>query len=628
MRRAVWMGLLLVVALAGLGARLVELQLLRHEELATRARRNVEKVEVHQPLRGEIKDVRGNSLATTMEVKTIGADPSLMVIIKRDSTNYHHKAVAAALSRLMNLPEDELVAKFAPVFRANSEGKLEVGNKYVALKRKVSVQEWEALQTAIHSETFGFDASTLTNKTAKDTIKSLRDSVVANPDWKRVYPNGPLAAHVLGYVSLSQAEMPDGKVADITVGASGIEREFDKALRGIAGWVETESSVGQRRLVRFEQQNVSPRDGHDVVLTLDAGVQYIVETALAEGWRKHTPISISATVVRPATGEILAMATLPNYDPNNLANTPQDWMRNRVITDRMEPGSTFKIVVVGAGLNEKMITLQNRYDCENGRYMFRGRPLTDHHGYGILSVEDIIAKSSNIGSAKIGIQLGEAKLYDYIKRFGFGPRTGITLPGEVVGDVPHPKKWDGLAISRIPMGHSMDCTSLQMVMAMSAVANGGRLMRPMIVSRLESDAGPVPFSPVEIGQAISPEAAAQLVTALKKVVTKDGTADGAALEHFTVAGKTGTAQKVVPGQGYVKGKFYSSFIGFFPADAPELCISVVLDDPKGTYYGGQTAAPIFRNIAERAASYLKLKPDRAPAEPPASAEKPLVANRR
>jgi cell division protein FtsI/penicillin-binding protein 2 len=317
-------------------------------------------------------------------------------------------------------------------------------------------------------------------------------------------------------------------------------------------------------------------------------------------------------MVRPRTGEILAMATLPNFDPNEPGHSPMDALRNRVISDTAEPGSTFKIVVVTAGLNENVVSLNNVFDCEEGHFSYAGRMLHDHEPFGLLTVERIITKSSNIGAAKIGIKLGDDKLYEYIQRFGFGARTGIPLPGEVAGTVHPLKNWSKVSIAQIPMGQGVTVTPLQMVMAMSALANHGVLMRPMLVDRLEDASGKVivKYKPQPVRQVAGPETIREMVTALKTVVTRDGTAVQGGLEHYTVAGKTGTAQKVEHGQ-YVQ-KFYSSFIGFFPADNPEICISVVMDEPRDSHYGGVVAAPVFHAIAERAANYLNLKPDIEP----------------
>jgi cell division protein FtsI/penicillin-binding protein 2 len=391
---------------------------------------------------------------------------------------------------------------------------------------------------------------------------------------------------------------------------------LDSKLSGVRGWRVTETDRRGREMVSRREQNVEPRSGLNVVLTIDSVIQHIVESALAQGMEKHTPISISAIVVRPRTGEILALATLPNFDPNNPGSATPDARRNRAITDIMEPGSTFKIVVVSAALNEQLIRLSDVFHCENGRFPYGGRVLHDHGSYGPLTVEQIITKSSNIGAAKIGIRLGENRLYDYMRQFGFASRTEITLQGEVSGIVHPVKNWSKVSIAQIPMGHGVAVTRLQMAMAMSAVANNGWLMRPMLVDRLEDREGNVVarYTPQRVRQVIRESAARDMVTALKTVVSPDGTAPQAILEHYTVAGKTGTAQKPGPG-GYMPGKHIASFIGFFPADNPELCISVVLDEPRQGYYGGQTAAPIFKQIAERTANYLSIRPDRGSDEP-------------
>jgi len=321
------------------------------------------------------------------------------------------------------------------------------------------------------------------------------------------------------------------------------------------------------------------------------------------------PKSITGIVMRPKTGEILAMVSLPNYDPNQPKTiTPE--ARNRVITDVVEPGSTFKIVVVSGALNNGVVRLNEPFDCEHGHFAFAGRVLHDHEAYGMLTTESIITKSSNIGAAKIGIRLGAQNLYDYAWDYGFGQRTGIPLPGEQRGFLYPVNKWSKVSIAQIPMGHGVAVTRLQMLYAMAAIANHGCLMRPMIVSRLQERDGSVVqrYAPERVRQVIGEKAYQDILAALKTVPTKDGTAPDAALKNYVVAGKAGTAQKAENG-AYVSGKYISSFIGFFPADDPELCISVVMDEPKEGYYGGKVCGPVFRDIAERCASYLNIPPD-------------------
>jgi cell division protein FtsI/penicillin-binding protein 2 len=410
---------------------------------------------------------------------------------------------------------------------------------------------------------------------------------------------------VLGFVGEEEL-MADGHDIFETSGRDGIESILNSELSGVSGWRVTQTDRQQRELVALRDQDVQPRDGLNAVLTIDSVIQHIVETALADALKKHTPLSISGIVVRPQTGEILAMASLPNFDPNN-PNTISPETRNRCITDVMEPGSTFKIVVVSGALNDHVVQLSDSFNCEEGHFYYAGHTLHDHEPFGILTTEGIITKSSNIGAAKIGIKLGDERLYDYARDFGFGERTGIPLPGEVNGLLYPVNQWSKVSIAQIPMGHGVAVTRLQMIMAMCAIANGGELMRPMLVNRLEDGAGNTvaQYSPQGIRQVMNSETAKLMVEALKTVPTAEGTAPGAAMKNYIVAGKTGTAQKAENG-AYAPGKYIASFIGFFPADDPQLCISVVMDEPKEGYYGGQVCGPVFREIAERCASYLSI----------------------
>jgi cell division protein FtsI/penicillin-binding protein 2 len=583
----------LALAFALVGYRLVDLQIFRHSDLSQLAQKNTRRLNIREPLRGQIRDSRGNPLAMSMPAKVICADPSLI--------GNRQPEIARVIAPLLQTNEMSVIERLLPKTR-EVNGKI-ITNQYVVLKRKVSLETWSKIQEAMTNLTFGVDEKLL-KPSERVFYRNLRNKAIfAEEDQLRVYPNHQLAAHVIGYVG-----------GDEQVGQNGIERALNSKLTGVRGWLRTETDGRRRELVMYRDQDVDPHNGMNVVLTIDSGLQDIVETELAEAMARHTPISISCVMMRPKTGEILAMATLPTYDPNSPGSSRPEALRNRVITDIAEPGSTFKIVVVSAALNEKRIKLSDVYDCEHGRFYFGGRVLHDHESYGPLTVEQIITKSSNIGSAKIAIQkLGEDTLYDYIKKFGFGTRTGIPLPGEVSGIVHPVDKWSKVSIAQIPMGHGIAVTPMQMVMAMSAIANKGMLMRPMLVSRLEDENGTTvaQFQPQPSRRVVSEEAAYEMTKALKTVPSKDGTAVEAHLENYTVAGKTGTAQKVENGT-YARGKYYSSFIGFFPADDPELCISVVMDEPKNGHYGGKTAAPVFKNIAERAARYLNLRPDIAP----------------
>lgn len=610
LRRLLVFAVLAVLAFAGLGARLYVVQVVRHDRYKDIVSDNTQRVFLKQPRRGDIVDADGRQLATSRPVKRVLADPSLI--------HPYQQQVARAIAPLLSVSEERLVASLR-LLRTNSAGVV-VTNKFVDLKCKVTNELWLQITQAMSQADFGVDEARL-SKSERAFFRNLRrKAIYAEDDFQRVYPSGRLASHLLGYVQETERFFTNNTArasTTETIGIYGIEHWLDGKLRGTPGWRITETDRRQREIVVFREQDVEPRPGQNAVLTIDLFIQGIVEEQLAEATRKYGTKSVCGIVARPRTGEILALASLPDFDPNAPGKSDDLARKNRVIADMHEPGSTFKIVVVSAALNEELVTPNDIFFCENGRWMFKGRPLHDHdHGYGNLTVEGIITKSSNIGSAKIAVyRLGEEKLYDYMTRFGFGQPTGITLDGEIRGWVKPPAKWDGLAVSRIPMGHAITATPLQMVMAMCAIANEGRLMRPMLIRGL-SDASNnlfVAYQPQFVRQVVSPRIARQMVTALKTVTGKDGTAPKAALDHYTVAGKTGTAQ--VPGgkAGYLPQKYVSSFIGFFPADDPEVCISVLLEEPdiKKGYYGGQTAAPFFKAIAEQLANYLKIKPDKA-----------------
>jgi cell division protein FtsI/penicillin-binding protein 2 len=599
-RRLMLLALLVVAAFAGLGYRLVDLQVLRHEDLAARAQANTQSELLIEPRRGDILDCKGNLLATSVPVKTVCVDPLLLCDRQVE--------VARAIAPVLSMNESEVLQRLTPRLRVNAKGET-VTNRYVVLKRKVALETWQKVQVAMTNLTFGLDESKLP-KPERNRYRDLRQKAIfVDPvdDQLRFYPNQSLAAHVLGFVGMDEAEV-NGRPILQTSGKAGIEQRFDGKLAGVRGWRLTETDHARRELVAAREQDVEPHDGLSVVLTIDSVIQHIVESALAEAKEKHSPISVSGIVVRPRTGEILAMATLPNYDPNNPNGASAD-ARNRIITDIVEPGSTFKIVVLSGALNDGTVKLSDMFDCEHGHFHFAGRILHDHEPYGMLSAEGIITHSSNIGAAKIGLKMGENRLYEYIHNFGFGVRTGLPLPGEVPGIVHPVKDWSKVSIAQIPMGQGIAVTRLQTIMAMCAIANKGVLMQPMLVDHLEDREHNVvaKYPPVKVKQVISEAAAKEMVTALKTVATPDGTAPKAAMEHYTVAGKTGTAQKVERGE-YVR-KYFTSFIGFFPADNPEVCISVTLDEPNNGYYGGKIAAPVFKQIADQVAMYLNIKPE-------------------
>jgi cell division protein FtsI/penicillin-binding protein 2 len=602
-KRLLWLVGGLCLAFTGLALRLAELQVLRHEELHALAEENtVRKIRI-QPRRGDILDARGNLLASSTMVKTIYANPTLL-------TN-RQAEVARAIAPILGMNEADLFRKLQPATYVNKKGQT-VPDTYVVLTNKVTLEAWAKVRETMANLKFaGVDEKSL-KQSEKSFYSALRKSAIGADvveDQVRKYHANDLAAHVLGFVGRNG----DTNSADFgqLIGVDGIERTFDDKLSGTQGWRVTELDRYKREIVSMRDQNVPARDGFNVVLTIDSVIQHELENALEQGMKEFAPINITGIVVRPGTGEILAMASLPDFNPNKVPRDPE-LRKNRLITDFYEPGSTFKIVPVAGALSDGKIKLSSVFNCENGLFRYAGVSLHDHHSYGPLTVEKIITFSSNIGAAKVGLELGENRLFEHISNFGFGMPTGIQLPSESPG-LSHPvKKWSKVTIAQIPMGHGIAVTRLQMAMAMAAIANDGWLMRPMLVSRLEDGAGNIiaQYQPQRVRRAVSESAAADMVKALKTVVSTGGTATKAGMTNYAVAGKTGTAQK--PGKGgYVDGKFISSFIGFFPADKPEICISIVLDEPsKNGHFGGVVAAPVFHEVATAVASYLHIVPDK------------------
>jgi cell division protein FtsI/penicillin-binding protein 2 len=397
-------------------------------------------------------------------------------------------------------------------------------------------------------------------------------------------------------------------------GIQGVEGSMDEQLRGEDGYRYIEHNRAGQEIVLYRGQERAPRNGHNVKLTVDLNLQNIVENEIDEAMRQYQPQKATIVLMRPQTGEVLAMANRPAFNINERNEAKPEQMKNRAIIDMMEPGSTFKIVSVAAALNEHKVNPDTEIFCENGLWNYGGTPLHDHKQFGDLSVQDILVKSCNIGAAKLAISVGDQKFYEYIRRFGFGERTGIELPGEISGLIRPPQSWSKISITRIPMGHEIGVTPLQMTTAMCAIANGGKLVAPRIVKSVTSADGLTisALKPTVVREVISPQTARQIGNALRGVVSDRGTAAAAAVPGFVIAGKTGTAQKVDPHGGYDHGKWVVSFCGYLPADKPEFVGLVVLDDAKTDKpelnYGGLVAGPIFARIAEKAARYLDLQP--------------------
>jgi cell division protein FtsI (penicillin-binding protein 3)/stage V sporulation protein D (sporulation-specific penicillin-binding protein) len=528
--------------------------------------------------RGVVLDIHGESLAQNEPVRTVVADATLI----KDRA-----AMAEILAQALNLPLAQVAEKLDREFYSEAQKK-NLPAPYIVLKKEVP----ENIAMGL--------AETLAQRKMR--------GIFFEEETTRVYPNDHMLCHILGYTN------SEG------LGMDGIERTMEKYLRGHDGYRYTERDRTGREIVPYRGQEKAPRNGFNVKLTIDMGLQNIVEQEIDAAVKQFKPKSATVIMMHPKTGEILALANRPNFNLNIQSDVKPDHRRNRAISDMVEPGSTFKIVTTSAALTERIVRPTTMINCENG--YFSAYKLHDHHPYSDLSVHDALVKSSNIGLAKLAMQLGDQKFYEYIRRFGFGERTGVNLPGEIGGVIHPPHSWSKLSITRMSMGHEVGATPLQMAVAMCAMANGGHLMMPQIIHEIVDDKGQVvtAFPPQEIRRVASKEATDAIRSALVEVVSPRGTAALARVAGFNVAGKTGTAQKYdektrLPSHD----KYVVSFLGYMPAEDPAFVCLVLFDEAeasRGKNYGGLVAAPVFSRIGEKAARYLGLVP--SPEPPPGS----------
>jgi cell division protein FtsI (penicillin-binding protein 3) len=426
-----------------------------------------------------------------------------------------------------------------------------------------------------------------------DKIKKLKlEGLYFIKENKRVYPNFHLASHLIGFAGL------DNK------GLEGIELLYDNYLAGTNGWGVILRDARQEKLGIW-QKLVLPSNGYNLILTIDEVIQFIVERELDRITQKFHPLGGSIVVMNPLTGEILAMANRPTFDLNKSSQTDDNIKRNRAITDLFEPGSVFKIITAAAALEESDIDEEDMFFCEKGAYRVANHILHDHKPHGWLSFSQVVQKSSNIGVTKVAQKIGADLLYKYIKKFGFGKKSGVDLPGEITGIIKHPKHWSAVSIGAIPIGQEVGVTVLQLACAISAIANQGRFMKPYVLKQVQDEFGSTikQFSPQSLSQVISTETALRLKEILVGVV-ESGTGKLAKINGLRIAGKTGTAQKLEPDGRYSHRKFIASFVGFAPADNPKIAVAVVIDEPRPTYFGGVVCAPAFKNICTNVLKYL------------------------
>jgi len=550
----------LVLWVVAIEVRLIVLQVMQHDHLVARADRQQMSTLAAPAKRGEIFDRNGRVLAYSVDADTIYAVPT-------DVTDA--AATAAALCGAL----DDCTKKMRDELR----DRLAQDRSFVYVRRRSTPAQAKRV-AALELQGIGF-----------------------RKESKRFYPNRELAAHVIGHVGLDN------------VGLSGLEATYDKTVRGREGKLLVQTDARRHVFSRLERP---PTSGDSIELTIDEQLQHIAEREVRAGVEAARADGGTAVVMDPHSGEILAMASWPTFNPNDYGDAPEPARRNRAVQDIYEPGSTFKIVTASAALQERVMKPDDIIDTLGGVIKFPGRkPITDMgHDYGPLSFTDVIVKSSNVGAIRIGLKVGAERMGLYIRRFGFGRPSSPDFPSESPGIVWDASKLNDSALASVSMGYQVAVTPLQMAAAASAVANGGTLYEPHVVRAIVKGAQRTPVAPKVVRQAILAETAATLNQIMQRVVT-DGTGRNAKLVSYTVAGKTGTADKLVNGR-YSGAQQNVSFVGFVPAQRPELTVIVMIDSPRvGGDTGGAVAAPIFKRIADAGLRYLGTTPTINPAPP-------------
>ena len=574
-RRMIVAGGIFTVLFALVALRALDLAVLRGPALARlAAMQHHQRIEL-LPHRGPIVDRSGDPLALSVDVPSIYVRPRELRAAGAD-------ARLPALATALHMPPRALRAKLAS------------SQPFVWLKRQALPREAE-------------------------TVARLElPGVYTVTEGRRFYPHGNLAAHVLGFVGVDSQ------------GLEGLEQRYDRVIRGEAQYLEFDRDARGREMFTGGV-GAAPDQGNRLELTLDAAIQEATERELQSGVAAARAVGGAAVVLDPATGEVLALANVPTYNPNEPGDAAdkrwRDRVRNRAITDPYEPGSTFKAVLAAAAIEEHLVTPGELFFCEHGRFQAGGRTIHDAHPYGWLSFAEVIQFSSNIGATKVGERLGRDRYHRYLRAFGFGNRTGIELPGETPGIMRPVESWSRIDLATLSFGQGVSVTPLQMSTAFAAIANGGTLLRPYVVRRIVAPGGEVVLEnePTAVRRVISTRSARTTTELLRRVVEEEGgTGTKARLEEFPVAGKTGTAQKVDPTTGGYSSKRIGSFAGFVPADEPRAVILVLIDEPSTSSYGGVVAAPVFRAIAAAVLKRLGVEPPaptvvaRAPGAVPAT----------
>jgi len=578
--------------------RLVWLQGVEHKRYRAKAEQQHTTLVPIPPIRGELRDRRGEPLAISIKVESLFVDPRVF---------YPDYKPGRGEDRQWGQPDrkaaGDMATKLAPILEQTKS---------------------QVLEKLLRKKTFVYLERHLP-PTKVAAIRALDlDGIEFQPESQRFYPRGSLAAQILGFTNI------DG------IGQLGIEQTYDKQLSGLKGELIAPRDAHGKLLILQENYSQIPVNGASLQLSLDASIQHIVEDALEEGMRVSRPKTAYAVVVDPQTGEILAIAGTPTFDPNHilpkkfrnraeseLSPSERDELRRELerqkaarkvhpIEDVYEPGSTMKIFTASIALEERKVRLGEGIDCMGGHWLYstKAPPITDTHHHGVLSFEEVLWQSSNVGAAKMGIRLDPAVHYQYLRKFGFGEATGLNFPGESAGRMIAPDRWSVPTQYTFSYGYGLSTTPLQILMAGCALANGGKLMQPILVERIYNDKGLLlkEFKPMVRGQVLSEETANLMKETLKGVITQ-GTGKRARLDNGVVAfGKTGTSRKLIDGK-YDPKRHFASFMGFFPADKPQFGVLVMLDDPAGDTTGGDVAAPLFKRIGDNILRFRETSPD-------------------
>jgi cell division protein FtsI (penicillin-binding protein 3) len=657
---------LVLASFAGVGARLVWLHVIDRDSLLRFVSQARYKIDPIPGRRGDILDANGAKLATSRSLIILGVDPQ--VLRKEDEAKWPQ------LARLIGLTPAELAkifnTKTRPVVAAKPAAPTEVASANSTAPATFSFNvsgpaNSAAATTQASDAVAATDADTVSATDDDNDVDPIPDAAGNRPIrfaklseavsettfavieqlaikgvygkrvYRRAYPNNSLAAHVVGYVDRQEHAI------------TGIERYADIYLHGINGWIESEKDGKRVELAQFRSREVPASHGYSVKLSIDSVAQQMVDEELAAIAAKYSPLKATIIVSDPKTGFILALGNYPSFDLNKynqLTKEEQVRMRNIAITDQYEPGSVFKIVAASAALNEGLVTPQTSFDCSltsvdyighygNGdqvKMLPRSLAPEDHYFENPhnVTLAEVISYSSNRGAAQLAMRLGDERFSAYVRAFGFGLRTGFPERGETSGDVKKPSQWDSLTITRMPMGHALAATAMQMHQAMATIASGGLLMRPNLIREVRDSSGELVFrfDPKAGTRVVTERTAQTMAQMLMGVASTHGTAPEAAIENYQVAGKTGTAQKLLPGTDargrtrleYSKTHHVVSFVGFLPASDPQLAISVIIDDadahcPGGVAYASKVAAPSFKHVAEQLIRRFDIKPVYQPA---------------